>query len=92
MAKLLWTRSDTIYTKEDQPNAYQLDVFNNVRVRLEVEVELTNDEAREIIRRHTTAQNNPEAEAMRGVVRGWPGAGKSRVIIWIIRMFKEAMG
>ena len=29
---------------------------------------------------------------MRGVIHGWPGAGKSRVITWVIRMFKEAMG
>ena len=79
-------------TEEEQPNAEQWDVLKKVRERLEVEVELNNEEPRTQTQRRTTQKNNPKAEAMRGVVHGWPVAGKSRVTIWIIRMFKEAMG
>ena len=29
---------------------------------------------------------------MRGLIHGFPGTGKSRVIKWVIRMFEEVMG
>ena len=44
------------------------------------------------IRRRKTITNDPRTEAIRGIVHGWPGAGKSRVMKWTIRMFEEAIG
>ena len=37
------------------------------------------------------AEDDPREEPLRGCCHGLPGTGKSRVIKWIIRMFKEAL-
>ena len=42
-------------------------------------------------RLHGLAEDDPREEPLRGCCHGLPGTGKSRVIKWIIRMFKEAL-
>ena len=37
------------------------------------------------------AEDDPREEPFRGCCHGLPGTGKSRVIKWIIRMFREAL-
>lgn len=59
--------------------------------RLLDEIDLGNELPRSKTHKQQTMTFDARDEAMRGFVHGLPETGKSSVIKWIIRMFKEAM-
>ena len=82
---------DTLAREEERPNLEQMQVLHSVRDRILQELELDNATPYMKQFRRTRKQNDPNAEAYRGCIHGYPGTGKSRVILWLRRMFLEAL-
>ena len=73
-----------------KPNAQQLHILKAVKDRLLLEIQLE-IEGSELRRKHLPNLFSTEKEeAMRALIHGIPGTGKSRVINWIRRLFVEA--
>ena len=76
--------------EKEKPNTQQLDILKAVKDRLLVEIQLE-IEGPELRRKHQPHLFSTDCEEpMRALIHGLPGAGKSRVINWIRRLFMEA--
>ena len=76
----------------EPPTHEQMRVLHRVRDRLLLEFALNkeDEEVPDSIRQ--IAHVPSDVEALRGLVHGLPGTGKSRVLKWIKRMFEEVLG
>ena len=87
--------SDSLFERlereEEKPNAEQRRVLDRVRSRLQEEGELCADSASRLYLQPASNKNDPGDEPLRGISHGLPGTGKSRLLQWIVRIFKEAM-
>ena len=74
---------ERVQRQEKVPNARQLQVLQMVIARCLVE-------ARE--ERTANVNNTPDAEPIRHMIQGLPGAGKSELIRWLRSLFEEVFG
>ena len=75
--------------EREHPNAEQAQVLHAVRDRILVEIELEKEGPALAKKLRAASRGEAREEPFRGFVHGLPGTGKSRVIEWIVRMFKE---
>eukprot|EP00959_Pyramimonas_sp_CCMP1952_P064052 1338153-Pyramimonas_sp.AAC.1 len=70
------------------PEQEDIDIIEQVMRRIRVEFELDR-EGSDLPKGHS--DRAAREEPIRGFVHGGPGTGKSRLIHWITRMFREAL-
>ncbi len=82
-----WYRK--LHTEDERPNELQLGALKSIGKRVLTEIELEKEGTE--LRHRVTRKKEEETreEPMRGYIHGLPGTGKSRLIQWICRMFKE---
>jgi hypothetical protein len=78
-----------LHTEDERPNELQLGALKSIGKRVLTEIELEKEGTE--LRHRVTRKKEEETreEPMRGYIHGLPGTGKSRLIQWICRMFKE---
>ena len=78
--------------EEHVPNAEQLAVLKAVRDRLLTEIQLANEGPTRRNQPNKQQTDDKREDPMLGLVHGYPGTGKSKVIGWVVRLFIEVMG
>ena len=89
--KLLSDWFSELRNEKETPNSEQLTVLHAVRDRILQEKALEKEGTGILRRLRGASITDFREEPFRGCCHGLPGTGKSRVIRWLIRMFKEAM-
>ena len=80
-----------IRVEEETPNNEQYAVLHAVRDRVLQECALEKEGAGVLKRLRGFSAVDEREEPFRGCCHGLPGTGKSRVIKWLVRMFREAL-
>ena len=80
-------------TQQPEPPTHeQMHVLHVVRDRVLCEFALKKEGAEVPLHLEQLVHGADAREPLRGLIHGLPGTGKSKVIMWIRRMFEEALG